>query len=377
MKMSWAMNHSKSQELSVAADLARKAGEQSQALDLFRHAAELETKALLEIEPGKLRTIGITYVSAASLWYKAFDYKKAEEIACRGLAEGILPDFACDQLREILQANWNIQLLKASGVQFAEGSVMFSVSGGQIVHGGAPLDLVLTKVDQVSKIYYRVTEMRLNRPLRIRGNPEPVIMEQCRPWLFQTPPGSYQFAVRIEKPKQLSYLPDETPEVKEIVETFLSVLKATMEDPTGELIDIVPDVGYRNTFLKLTKNLVPTGKTFEKMEVKPVDFPERKPIIIRPVNREFIQEAINLNKPEKVREIGKLLRLRGILKGLQLHENWIDIDVDGDENKRMHIHDISDVLDDEIGPMVNHFVLVDVEERKPGKYFFREIQLEE
>jgi hypothetical protein len=374
--MSWGMYHDKSEQISGAAEAALRAGDKAHAIELYRQAAEWENRALNELDSTKIRTLAVTYVSAASLWYKAQEYKMAEQAAYRGLAVGNLPLFAIDQLKDIIQTIWNTQRLIESGVQFTEGSVIFSISGGQVVYGGAPLDLILTKVDQVSKIYYRVVEMRLKKPLRKRGYPEPIIRDQFRPWLFQAPPGSYQFAVRIEKPQQMPLFPDGMPEVTEIAETFLSIVKASVEDPTGVLMDIVPDNGYRDTFLKLTKNLIPTGKTFETLEIRPVDLPGTKPIMIRPVHREAISEAIRLNQPERTKDIKGQRHLRGILRGLQLDDDWIEIDL-VPEGKTIRIHDTGDIVDDVIGPMVNQTVIVDVVEKKPGKYFFIDIQLED
>ena len=48
---------------------------------------------------------------------------------------------------------------------------------------------------------------------------------------------------------------------------FLAILRASSEDPAGALNEIVPNDEYRTTFLKLTRNLAPTGKLFGRMEI--------------------------------------------------------------------------------------------------------------
>ena len=76
-------------------------------VNLYRLAAEAEILALKALEPTKTRTIGITAVSAASLLYKAQEFRKAEQLAYQWLITDLLPAFAVHQLQELLQAIWS------------------------------------------------------------------------------------------------------------------------------------------------------------------------------------------------------------------------------------------------------------------------------
>ena len=69
---------------------------------------------------------------------------------------------------------------------------MNSLKGGEVITGGAPLDLVVEKVQTIQAIFYRTIEFIKDMPLRTRGAPIREIQESCRPWLFQAAPGSYQ-----------------------------------------------------------------------------------------------------------------------------------------------------------------------------------------
>ena len=88
---------------------------------------------------------------------------------------------------------------------------------------------------------------------------KPSDQDYFRPWLFQAPPGSYQFAVRLESPKQmeLGIIPGPFSTSAEVTGKFLEIVSSTAADPEGALSQIVPDSGYRNAFLKLTRNLAP------------------------------------------------------------------------------------------------------------------------
>jgi hypothetical protein len=100
--MSWAEHHKQSEFYASEAELAFKKGESEQASELYRLAAEAETLALNELDTKKNRTIGITAVSAAALWYKAEDYQLSKQFAEQWLTHQALPSFAVDQLQEIL-----------------------------------------------------------------------------------------------------------------------------------------------------------------------------------------------------------------------------------------------------------------------------------
>lgn len=134
-------------------------------------AATAEMRAFESIGADKPRTLGVTGVSAVSLWYKAGRLDEAEQLAHRAAAIGAMPAFAVGELRTLLQAIWNEQAQKEAGVSFVSGQVVVSVKGGQVVTGGAPLDLILGKVQIVEKLFYRTAEFLKSLPLRKKGPP--------------------------------------------------------------------------------------------------------------------------------------------------------------------------------------------------------------
>jgi hypothetical protein len=374
--MSWQMNHTDSEHLASLAELASRQNDTARAVDLYGQAAEAELRALADVDPSKTRTLGITAVSAASLFFKALRFHEAQATAHRWLASDRIPDFAVDQLRTLLQLIWSEEARQKSGLQFMKGQVLFSVRGGEVVYGGAPLELIVTKVDEVARLVFRTIEMLLNKPLRKRGLPEPEIRDQLRPWLFQVPAGSYQFAVQVERPRQIAMFPGIQPEVEEVTQRFLDIVRAGVEDPEGGLAKLVPNDEYRETFLKLTRNLAPTGKAFERLEIRSAGTWD-SPIVLEPSARESIsatlREARHRREPIEKEEVTE--QLKGTLRGLQLDNDWLEVGVPG-EDKPIHVVQAGDAIDDVIGPMVNHRVIVEVA-KKGRRYYFRDIQLEE
>jgi len=100
--MGWNQNHSESERFASQAEVAARAGRRKRAAELYREAAEAERRALAAIDPLKIRTLGITAVSAVSLYYKAAERAAAADIGQRYLDAGSLPEFAQHQIREIL-----------------------------------------------------------------------------------------------------------------------------------------------------------------------------------------------------------------------------------------------------------------------------------
>jgi len=376
--MTWADYHSESERLATEAELAFRSGNIERGVELYRRAAEAETKALDELPSDKPRTIGITAVSAVALWYKAHEYAAGAKLAHKWLGVEVLAEFAVDQLNQLLQLIWTAEAAQRTGVRFAAGDVLVSVKGGDVVHGGAPLDLIVRKVEEIQAVYYRTVEMLLQKPLRKRGAPAPDVQEVFRPWLFQAPAGSYQFAVRVQEPPQGDLFPIARPTVENVTSTFLAIVKATAADPVNDLPQVVPDSDYRVTFLKLARNLAPTGKRFAELDIRDATVPVARAISFGPGSREAINSAIRKERPPVVREpLGTIERLTGTLRAVHLDEDWLEVTIDGPQTLHVRIQDAGEALDDVVGPMVNRRVVVTVEKGSRNRVSFRDIELEE
>ena len=74
---------------------------------LYAQAAKAEAAALMEVDITKVRTLGITAVSAVALWFKAREFAEAQRLAHQILGEAELPVFAREQLQMLLQTIWS------------------------------------------------------------------------------------------------------------------------------------------------------------------------------------------------------------------------------------------------------------------------------
>lgn len=377
--MTWNSKHSLSERLAIKAEQAMRNGDRSAAEELYRDAARAETAALEELPPESERTRGITAVSAVALWYKGVDYGKASSVAHLALAAGDLPTFAQRQLRELLSLLWTVETASSIGIKFVPGDVLVSVKGGEVVYGGAPIDLIVQKVEGIQAIMFRTVEMLLRLPFRRRGAPSPDVQSMFRPWLFQAPASSYQFAVRVQQPAQMHLWERERPQIERITETFFSVLRASANDPPMLRL-IVEDQDYRGAFLNLSRNLAPTGKRFDRLDIRDASSPSETVASFAAETRQRLNVAVKSTKPQlKPTEVQDTVI--GILRAVHLDDDWLEVVPDepvGLDRRRDHIKiaEAGEVLDDVIGPMVNRRVRVSVV-RRGQKHIYRDIELDE
>lgn len=369
--MTWLDHHKASEATASAAHDAKRDGKAESAKLLFAKAAAEEIVALEFVKAEeKPRTFGITAVSAVALSYKAGELVQAERLAHTILADQALPAFAVDQLRGLLQTIWNEQAQASAGVKFVPGQVTISVDGGEVVRGGAPLDLVVERVQTIQSLFYRTAEFLKSLPLRKHGPATKPIQDLCRPWLFQSVPGSYQFTVAIQGPSQTDLFKDGSPEPALVASTFMTILEGAVSDPSHALANVVPDAEYRNTFLKLARNLAPTGRSFTHMEIRSSEL--RAPVLLTRDSRKTMTQAIRSELTGKPMPAATdLLVLKGILRAVHLERDWLELYVD---DKPVHIDGVGETIDDVIGPMVNHAVAVQVTRDAKGTYRFLDIE---
>lgn len=364
--MPWADHHRTSEKAAERAELTRRTGDPQRALELYREAAAAERRALDELPEGKPRTLGITAVSAVALAYKGRDFAGAEKLAHQLLVSAPLPDFAAAQLRELLQLIWAGRSAEGSGIQFLPGDVLVSVRGGEVLPGGAPLDLIITKIDQIQAIFYRTIEMLLGQPLRRRGLPKEEVRSQLHPWLFQAPAGSYQFTVRVQSPKQQKLFPEKIPEIRRVSDTVLSILEAAGADPRT-LDETIPDEAYRTAFLKMTREIAPRdGGRFSSLVVRDAASTTGPQVVLTPQSRQTIAARLKTERPRRP-EPGEPEAVTGVLRAVELDKDWLI--VAPDDGQRVKVTGLTDVLDDLVGPMVNKRVNISARRSVTGLSF--------
>ena len=372
--MSWNEHHSKSEKMAIEAASAGHSGEKDRSFTLYVEAAAEEMLAFDSLDISKVRTRGITAVSAVALCYKGQDFIQAEQFAYRCLGSGHLPSFAESELRNLLQMIWTTSSAEKAGIRFVQGDVLVSVKGGQVIHGGAPLDLIVQKVGGIQAVLFRTVEMLLDRPFRKHGQPALDVQSMFKPWLFQAPAGSYQFAVRMQEPEQIALWEENRPKLEQVTTKFFQVLKASADDADVELRAVVPDVQYRAAFINLARNLAPSGSSFDRLEVRDASNPSEPLVTLASETRSALNKELRKLKPGSEQSSDEPLTIPGILRAVHLDKDWLELISSAEPNSSIHVSEAGDALDDVVGPMVNRPVVVSVVKRG-DKYIFRDIEL--
>jgi hypothetical protein len=374
--MSWAEHHRDTERLTEAAETALREGRADAAEELYSQASDSERLAFEALAPEKVRTRGISAVGIVALAYKARNFTRAQDLAYRFLGKEALPLFAVSQLRNLVQTIWTEEAIAAAGVKFSKDDILVAVRGGQIMTGGAPLDLILRKVEEVRAIFYRTVEMLMQVPLRVRGAPKYEIQQLFRPWLIQAPTGSYQFAVRLESPPQLELGlgTRHVPAVDEVTRKFIDIVSSAASDPEHALATAVPDDGYRKTFLKLARNLAPTGQSFSELEIKSAIRPQSDGIVFAPSARKAIDETIQKSSPPSAIDGGERFIFTGILRAVHLDQDWLEVTVNDPDERHIRVDNAGEAIDDVVGPMINRGVKLSARQLTTGKFSFEDIE---
>ncbi len=115
--MSWLKHHTQSEAYASQAEALFRNRQFDRATELYRLAADAEVKALENLDSSKIRTIGITAVSAASLYFKARDFLQARKTAHQWLSTDLLPTFAVEELEDLVQVIRYEESRIKSGIQ--------------------------------------------------------------------------------------------------------------------------------------------------------------------------------------------------------------------------------------------------------------------
>lgn len=179
----------------------------------------------------------------------------------------------------------------------------------------------------------------------------------------------------MQEPEQREFWESNRPKVEQVTKTFMGILRASATDPDGELPRLVPDQGYRRAFLDLSRNLAPTGKTYDRIEIRDASSPAEPVVTFGVESRQELNTVIKQTKMTPADNVEESETIVGVLRALDLDHDWLTV-VQSDSTEHVRIDDAGEVLDDVIGPMVNHRVKVSAV-RHGSKHIYRDIDVEE
>lgn len=252
--------HRNAMDAAAQAFAARRQGNASLSLKLFRVALELETEAAdglfaeLSNEPSR----SVLYRSAATLALDCHDYRAAEQLAARGLA-GNPPQEIAQELRDVLEQAQFDQHLQVRGVILEPTEIQLTIAGSAVAPGMALADVFLDRVRDIERLVRRTFDRILRRSFQEnrRANID----------MFLSVPrtGSFAVSIRIGRPDQ-SILPGFEEIINDIpqkiigeVITCFDLLNGYNEESLRARFED-SDPAYYQNFLALAQKIVPDGE---------------------------------------------------------------------------------------------------------------------
>lgn len=345
-------SHRDAEQLASQADLLLAKGRISEARSLYQLAAKMEGDAFAATSPERPRTRGVLATGAVALFLKADAAEVGLRFARRLLAsEPELPEFAIRDIEDLVDDLRLARDFHARGQTVAPGAYECVLTGPHVAHGLAPADAVVQKVEQVSRLGMRVYEYLSHLPLRI-GPVEPYLRTRFGLLMAEPTAGSFRFQVRFStQPEQLDLL-GSAPIDGNVTGAFGSILEAAVQADSMALKEIVPDEGYRLVFLKLVRNLAPTGSAIDRIELRPLGPVGAATVLTSQTARSISQTIIKASSQPKQPE----QTVEGFLRAIHLNENWIGVGPkEGALRKLQASHDL---VEDTLSGLIDRPVVV-------------------
>jgi hypothetical protein len=362
--------HQKAEFLMARADQLAAEGNRVEASLAYRSAAFSEADALLRIPEDRVRTRGIIAVSTVALFRKAEAFREAIRYAHRYLGMDVLPEFAREELEELLDISREEVRLRTADRTVLADAMEWVFRGPAVGSGTAPISTVLHKVEQIEKFCIRVFEFTAGASLRQSGPIDQSLGESFELRIAEPIAGSFRFKVSFAaKVGQLPLISTHAiPTAERVSEVTSSILEGIEQPESGKLRSAVPHERYREVFVAMGRALLPDGKhlsTIEALTLLPTR-PSRV-VLTRSLRRGLTAELYRLKPAESI----GTTTLRGTLRALDLNRGWIMLGSKGRET-RCHVGNAL-VLEDVVGPLVNHPVRVRCQIEK-GRFVIQDIE---
>lgn len=251
--------HNESMNRAEIALLARMRGDHEAAERLFAESLQLEMEAIEVVEqlPYVEPNYSILHRSAATLALDCNDPRMAERLISKALAHDPPPQIA-DELRDLFEQVHFRRHLQLRGITLAEDELQMSLTGQGVGFGVVHSNEFLQRVDDASKIIYRIVERRQNKPFREKGRLSRLIKDDYE--LFLSVPRAASFAVTLKlghpsNQPRLSGFAD----TFEIVDEFMTLMGLVNKADFSAIELRIPDPAYRTNFVQLAKRLAPDG----------------------------------------------------------------------------------------------------------------------
>ena len=279
------------------------------------------------------------------------------------MAAGELELWAERELRELLIVVGDERLLMTNLARRYSGeSITVSLRGGEIGAGTGPLDLILEKASGFRSLLYRAAEWVGQFPMRHQGAPSKEVLELVQARATEPAAGSYRLEIKLTEPIQPNLFEPPRVAPTELSDRLFDFLRCLSRGTPEELEAVVPQPDYRKALLQLTRNIVPRGRRIQEVGVYRKKLDRLESVYLTDALPPRIRASIPRDEvPSEEHAV-----VQGTLRALHLDRNWLELALE--DGTHMTCDTVPEMLDDVVGPMVNHQVHVTGRRRqKRGK----------
>lgn len=346
--------HNASMDCAEMAFLAKMRNENVEAEKLFQQSLDLELKAITAIETTDEPTYSILHRSAATLALDCNNIRLAEKLIGKALSNEPPAEIA-EELRDLMEQVHFRRHLQLRGITLDEDELQMSLAGQGVGFGVVQSHEFLQRVDDASKLIYRIVERRNKMPFRERGRLKQAVVNDYEVFLSVPRAASFAVTLKLGRPVQQQKLPGITKSA-DIVDEFMDLMGLLNKGQYKEIEDRIPNPAYRTNFIQLAKRLAPDGN-----DVKIVGFTTK-----RQGQEKFVEVTTpkaKISPPQiaqpSIPEVPEKVTIRGILKFADAtHSETGQIKI-VDENAHATIVKVPEgMMNDIVKPLWNSNVVV-------------------
>ena len=247
--------HNKAMDLAEWALLARLRGYAESEADLARQALEMELAAIQELKEPIEPTFSVLHRSAGTLALRCGDYRLAEQIAAKALAQEPSPQIA-EELRDLIEQVHFQRHLSLRGIELGEDEMQMSLSGTEVGYGMVASKELVSRIENASRMIGRIVEWKMGLSFARRG-PRKATREGY-PVLVSAPrAASFAVTLKVGRPTGKLRNPGET---REIIDEFMDFMDLVSASDLRALEARISDPLYLDKFIDLAKKIGPDGR---------------------------------------------------------------------------------------------------------------------
>ena len=377
--------HSKAMNLAEQAFIASRSGETQAATELFQEALSLEEIAASSFEPvvESEPTRSVLYRSAAALAFHAKDFEAAEKLIARGLS-GFPPPEIREELRALGDDVAFHHHIALKGGALAGNEMQMTLWGNATGFGVISSDLLVKKLEQIRKIFFRTVERLTDQPYRTAGGPSKKTQETYGLYVNGFVPSSFGVTFSVGAPaEQLPLLPDHVPtklEPQIIIDEVITCFELLQENEFDSLQDRFEDNQYYQNFVGIARQLAPDGNSIKGIGLATLNDGVERAVGLTKSKQELpgaVQVSAELTDDSP--ESGEIVYLTGTLKlanSLRTRGDFGTVELIDINNQRQTIQVPVTQMQDVVQPYFEEFVTITAS--KSGRsLFYQDIELAE